>query len=109
MGMFHRPGAFIFRDVASLRRALREIPDDWEIFPNTQGNLALCEPGLTTDGQRETRWYVGYIDMATGDVHVQPGARKGDMPPGDPEQVPWKGDVIYLPSENRSATQGVAD
>lgn len=71
--------------VGQLREILNsaEIPDSFELMPNGVGNIAICEG----DG----RQYIGFIDMATGEVHMRRGARHDDgLPtPGRPDQVPW--------------------
>ena len=55
-----------------LRRLLNhlEIPDDWEIMPNTAGNLMVFRP------EGETRWYVGYVDVTLGTIVLEPDARQ---------------------------------
>jgi len=86
------------------------MDDDWELTPNTRGNLAVFEFGPTADGQRETRWYIGFVNMVTGEIHVTPGARPGDDRPGDPQENPVCGDIVYVdwdvPNANRSEAVG---
>jgi hypothetical protein len=82
-------GEWLISNVGMLRDLLTkaEIPDHWEIMPNGIGNLALCEPEWR--GDHWTRWYIGYIDMATGEMFVNPGACEKDDRPGYPDQCPW--------------------
>lgn len=70
-----------FTTVGELIRALQkaEVPADYELYPTASGNLAICEPGR--HGDQETRWYVGYLDLATGEVQYRPGARPDDGQP----------------------------
>jgi hypothetical protein len=93
-----RPGGWQITSVGDLRALLNrlEIPDDWEIWPNKLGNLALFQT-TTRHPDGFMRYYVGYIDMATMQVKLKPvpkerfGTLHGvpEDTPGYPDQWPF--------------------
>jgi hypothetical protein len=69
-------GEFMMTHARTLRDILNSdvIHPEWELWPTKNGNLAVLE--TTTDHPAGfMRYYIGYIDMHTGQVDVRPGVR----------------------------------
>jgi hypothetical protein len=79
--------------VAALRLMLQELPDAYELMPNGIGNLSVWRPTATS------RYYIGYIDLATCEVHLKPDGKPGDTDiPGSADNnfIGSSGDVTYV-------------
>jgi len=79
---------FTICTVGELRTALSDpaLLDEYELMANSVGNLAVSEWGKSSSHPDGSRYYIGYVDMANGEVHIKPGSRTGDERPGHPEQ-----------------------
>lgn len=60
-----------------MRQALYDprLNPEWLIWPNMLGNLGICgyEAKWVNGYDHGTSWYIGYIDVVTGKVHLWDG------------------------------------
>jgi hypothetical protein len=60
-----------------MRQALYDprLDPNWWLWPNMLGNLGICvyEKRWVNDRDQGTTWYVGYIDVVTGEVRLWDG------------------------------------
>lgn len=60
-----------------LRQALYDprLDPNWLIWPNMLGNLGICayQERWVNGRDQGTSWYIGYIDVVTGRVHLWDG------------------------------------
>ena len=105
--------------VATLRNLLlkAELPDEWELWPNQWGNFAIYQMGesIQRPGE-EMRWYIGYIDLHTGEVHVKPGVRPvmghaevEQSPPGTAPGWPEQSNLPHNVGHRHNTVQGGED
>ena len=94
--------------VGDLRRCLAELPDDLELHPNGLGNLSVWEVEGPPKRADHMRYYIGYIDLALGQVFLKPGNRPPSKAPGHDTQS-WIGnqgtEVEYVTRSDHETNQ----